>query len=185
MAKVALYLRVSTPEQELENQLQVLQDWAIREGHTIYKVYQDVMSGARPREDFDNLMADAHKHRFDMVAFWKLDRMTREGVLATLLYLDTLNKLGISVYSHQESWLNPKMPFYGVVVAALAEFARMERENISERTKMGLGNVHNDEGVRVSRKTGKPIGRPPGKRDSRPRQKIGYFLREAKKRGEI
>ena len=150
--RVVLYVRVSTEKQELEGQLFDLKEWAAREGHQVVKVYQDILSGARPREALDDLMDHAHKHRFDMVAFWKLDRLTREGVLATLLYLDTLNKLGIGVYSHQESWLNPRMPFYSVVVAVLAELAKMEREAISERTKVGLARA---------RREGKRLGRHP------------------------
>lgn len=150
--KVALYVRVSTEKQELENQLLALNDWAAREGHRVVRVYQDTTTGARRREALDDLIADAHKRRFDLVAFWRLDRLSREGVLATLLYLDTLNKLGIGVYSHQESWLNPKMPFYSVVVAVLAELATMERQAISERTKLGLERARR-QGKRLGRHT--------------------------------
>ena len=152
MSRIALYVRVSTASQESEGQVLQLREWAEAQGHTIVKVYQDQESGARRRESLDDLMADAHRGRFDMVAFWKLDRLSREGVLATLLYLDNLNRAGIGIYSHQETFLDPRMPFYSVLVAFVAELARMEREAISERTKMGLERA---------RRAGKRLGRHP------------------------
>lgn len=166
--KVAFYIRVSTDRQETEGQLYELRAWADREHHEIVKVYADVMSGARRRESLDTLLEDAHKGHFEMVAFWRLDRLTREGVIATLLYLDTLNKLNIGIYSHQESWLNPTMPFYSVVVAVVAELAAMERTAISERTKMGLDRA---------RRQGVKLGRPLGSKDGVKRKRSGYLKR--------
>lgn len=97
MGKVALYWRVSTDTQESDNQLLELRQWAEGQGHTVVSEYVDVASGARRRERLDDLFDDARRCRFDLVAIWSLDRLTREGPLATLLYLQRLTTMGIRV----------------------------------------------------------------------------------------
>ena len=68
--------------------------------------------------------------------------------------------MGIKVYSHQEAYLDPSLPFYESIIALLADVARWERVRRSERTKAGLEKA---------RKAGKRLGRPPGSKDSRKR----------------
>ena len=160
MSKVALYCRVSTDTQESDNQLLELRRWAESQGHAVVSEYVDVASGARRRERLDDLFDDARRRRFDLVAIWSLDRLTREGPLATLLYLQRLTTMGIGVYSHQEPYLDPSLPFYESIVAFLADIAKWERARRSERTKAGLQRA-------VSQ--GKRLGRPPGKKDSKKR----------------
>ena len=160
--KAAIYTRVSTDEQDASNQRRELKAWADREGHEITHVYEDIASGARRREHLDDLFDDAKRGRFELVVIWSLDRLTREGPLATLLYLQRLTVIGIKVYSHQEPYLNPSLPFYESIVAFLADIARWERERRSERTKAGLERA---------RSLGKRLGRPPGRKDSRKRQR--------------
>jgi DNA invertase Pin-like site-specific DNA recombinase len=120
--------------------------------------YVDFASGARRRERLDDLFDDAHRRSFDIVAIWSLDRLTREGPLATLLYVHRLNALGIKVYSHQEPYLDPRLPFYESIISFLADIARWERGRRSERTKAGL---------RRAIAQGKRLGRPKGSRDRR------------------
>ena len=90
MSKVALYCRVSTDTQESDNQLLELRQWGDSQGHVVVAEYIDIASGARRRERLDDLFDDARRRRFDLVAIWSLDRLTREGPLATLLYLQRL-----------------------------------------------------------------------------------------------
>jgi DNA invertase Pin-like site-specific DNA recombinase len=158
--KVALYCRVSTEEQDPANQLRELGAWAEREGYQVVREYVDIASGARRRERLDDLFDDAGRHKFDIVAIWSLDRLTREGPLPTLLYIHRLNALGVKVYSHQEPYLDPRLPFYEAIVAFLADIARWERERRSERTRAGL---------RRAVAQGKHLGRPKGSRDRRKR----------------
>ncbi len=158
--RLCLYTRVSTDTQDASNQVTELRAWAARQGHTVVMEYQDVASGARRREELDNLFDNARRHRFDIVAIWSLDRLTREGPLQTLLYLQRLAALGVKVYSHQEAYLDPGLPFYESIVAFLADIARWERARLSERTKAGLRRA-------VSQ--GKKLGRPVGSKDRRKR----------------
>jgi len=166
--RLALYSRVSTDQQDATNQVLELRVWAVREGHTIVAEYQDVASGARRRERLDDLFDDARRRKFDLVATWSLDRLTREGPLQTLLYLQRLTAMGVRLFSHQEPYLNPALPFYESIVAFLADIAKWERLRRSERTRAGL---------RRAVAAGKTLGRPPGSKDSKPRSKRGYLLR--------
>lgn len=150
MSKVALYLRVSTNDQDPENQVQELRRWAERQGHIIVQEYQDIMSGARRREQLDDLLVEARKGRFDIIAIWSLDRLSREGPLATLLYIQKLSACGVGVYSCQESYLDPGLPFYESIIALLADVARWERQRIVERTLAGLQRAR-DQGKRLGR----------------------------------
>ncbi len=150
--KAALYCRVSTDSQELDNQISQLQEWARSAGHEIVEVYTDIASGARRRENLDDLLDAARRRRFQLVVIWSLDRLTREGPLATLLYLQRLMAAGAKVYSHQEPYLDPSLPFYETLVALLADIARWERQRLSERTLAGLA---------IARKNGKRLGRHP------------------------
>lgn len=158
--KVALYCRVSTEDQTPENQIRELRAWAERQGYSIVAEYTDIASGARRREHLDDLFDNARRRKFDIVAIWSLDRLTREGPLATLLYLHRLSALGVKVYSHQEPYLDPRLPFYESIIAFLADIARWERDRLSERTKAGL---------RRAVALGKRLGRPKGSRDHRKR----------------
>ena len=158
--KTALYIRVSSDDQHPENQVAVLHSWAEAHGHDVVDVYQDILTGARRRERLDDLFDDARRRKFKLVATWSLDRLTREGPLATLLYLQRLTVMGVRLFSHEEPYLDPSLPFYESIVAFLADIARWERERRSERTKLGLARA---------KANGKTLGRPKGSRDRRKR----------------
>ncbi len=158
--RICTYCRVSTEDQHPENQLLELRRWAEQQGHTVTHEYVDFASGARRREKLDDLFEEARHRRFDILAIWSLDRLTREGPLATLLYVHRLNSLGIRVYSHQEPYLDPKLPFYESIISLLADIAKWERDRRSQRTKVGLQRA-------VAQ--GKKLGRPRGSRDRRKR----------------
>src|SRR5690349_18262932 len=84
--KIALYARVSLDngEQDPENPLRVLRPYCERRGWTEVTEYVDRATVKNAdRSEFKRLFEDAHKHKFDQVCFWPLDRFTREGVLET------------------------------------------------------------------------------------------------------
>src|SRR5205085_9845086 len=93
----------------------------------------------------------ASKHQFDVLLFWSLDRLTREGVLPTLTYLNRLTAYGIAWRSYQEQYVDSLGPFGDAIVGLLAAIARQERLRISERTKAGLARA---------KAQGKVTGRP-------------------------
>lgn len=90
----------------------------------------------------------------DLLVFWSLDRLTREGTLATLKYLEKLGSYGIRWRSLTKEWINAG-PFRDVVISLPASLAKQERVRIQERVQAGL------ERARVKgTKPGRAIGRP-------------------------
>jgi DNA invertase Pin-like site-specific DNA recombinase len=90
-ARAALYVRVSTKEQTVENQERELRAWAERLELKIVGVHADTASGARSdRAALAEVLAGAHRREFDTVLVWSLDRISREGIGPTLRYLEQL-----------------------------------------------------------------------------------------------
>ncbi|MGB2855707.1 MAG: recombinase family protein, partial [Dehalococcoidia bacterium] len=67
--KCCIYCRVSTSEQELENQLLVLTEWAEQRGFQVVKVYQEEESAWRAghQRELARLITDARKRKFGVV----------------------------------------------------------------------------------------------------------------------
>jgi DNA invertase Pin-like site-specific DNA recombinase len=84
------------------------------------------------------MFEDASKRRFDILLFWSLDRLSREGVLETLQYLNRLSSYGIQWRSFTEQYLDSTGMFRDAVISILAVIAKQEKTRISERTKAGL-----------------------------------------------
>ncbi len=160
MKTAALYARVSTSEQTAESQLVQLRDFAARRGLTVVQEFTDQASGAtaaRERQGLRELLAAAHRHEFDAVVFWKLDRLSREGIRQTLEYLERLEQARVEYYSATEPEITNAGPLGAVFVAIRSYFAQIEREMISERTRAGQERA---------RRAGKTIGRPPAVLDA-------------------
>ena len=106
--KAALYLRVSTTEQNVDNQLPALEAYADSRGWQIVEVYQENKSAWKSghQKELARLLADCRngRHRVDVVLVWALDRLSREGAAAILNLINTFKAYGIRVISYQESW---------------------------------------------------------------------------------
>ncbi len=138
--RVAIYARVSTKDkgQDTENQLHQLREFAERHG-TIYKVFTDQESGGKAdRTEFKVLLLEAYQKKFDLIVFWRLDRFSREGALATLRYLKELKDHGVNYKSFTEPYLDSLGPFGDVIVSMLATIAAQDLIKISENTKAAL-----------------------------------------------
>ena len=138
--RVAIYARVSTKDkgQDTENQLHQLREFAERHG-TIYQVFTDQESGGKAdRVEFKHLLLEAYQQKFDLVVFWRLDRFSREGALATLRYLKELKDHGVNYKSFTEPYLDSLGPFGDVIVSMLATIAAQDLIKISENTKAAL-----------------------------------------------
>jgi len=166
--RVAIYCRVSTDKQEVDNQLIQLRSYCEKSEYSIYQEYIDIVSGkATSRPGYDLMFKDAHKKMFDNILFWDLSRFSRAGTLLTLQKLKELENLGIQWESYQEPYFKSVGQFKDVVLSIISTVAKIEREKISERTKAGLERA---------RKQGKPIGKR-GK-DKKPRIRLGYFKKK-------
>jgi putative DNA-invertase from lambdoid prophage Rac len=170
MKHLALYIRVSTSEQTVENQRIRVMEYAKNNGCT-YDIYEETESTRKTRPVKQALLARLRQREYDAVVVYKLDRWARSS---TELILDTKELIdkGIGFLSISDNLdfgtASGKLHFQ--ILSAFAEF---ERELIRERTI---------EGLRRAKLQGKQAGRPKGSKDNKKRKKSGYILREAKKR---
>jgi DNA invertase Pin-like site-specific DNA recombinase len=139
--RVALYARVSTKDkgQDHENQLIQLRAFAKTQGWKIVQEFVDKASGKRSdREQFQKMFVAASRREFDVLAFWSLDRLSREGTVETLNYLQRLTGYGVDYRSFTEQYLDSTGIFKEAVIGILAAVAKQERVRLSERTIAGL-----------------------------------------------
>ena len=151
--RVALYVRVSTDGQTVDNQLRELRTAAKRHGWQIAEIFKDsAVSGARSRDErpaMRRLLTGVAQRDFDMVAAWSVDRLGRS--LQDLLgFLGELHAKGIDLYLHQQG-LDTSTPAGRAMFQMLGVFAEFERAMIQERVKAGLARA---------RASGKTLGRP-------------------------
>ena len=135
---VAIYVRVSTADQNQELQLRELQEYATRHQWEIATVYHDTISGSSAsRPGLNLLMDDARARKLDTVLCWKLDRFGR-SLLDCLANLRELDSHGVRFIATTQALdtdnRNPASKFLLHVSGAAAEF---ERELIRERSKAG------------------------------------------------
>lgn len=150
--RIALYTRVSTDKQDAKNQVTQLREFAARQGWEIAREYVDHETGSTcERREFQQMFADGSRRQFDLVLFWALDRLSREGVYQTLQHLNRLESYGIGFRSFTEPYFDSCGVFKDAVIAIMATLAKQERIRISERTKAGLA---------IARAKGKTLGRP-------------------------
>lgn len=150
--KIAIYARVSTDKQDTENQLVQLREFAAKQNWQIIREYVDCESGSKSdRAEFQAMFADASRRKFDLVLFWALDRLSREGVYKTLEHLNRLETYGIGFRSFTEPYFDSCGVFKDAVIAIMATLAKQERIKRAERTKAGLARV---------RAAGRRLGRP-------------------------
>lgn len=153
--RAVLYARVSTGDQHPETQLLDLREFAKQRGFEIVREYTDVISGAKSkRPGLDQLMADARRHRFDVVLVAAFDRVAR-SVRHFLEVLDELNHRGIEFVSQRES-IDTGGPLGRAMIVIVSAIAELERSLIVERVKAGM---------RRAKLEGRQIGRTPLKID--------------------
>lgn len=142
--RVAIYTRISKKDstQDTENQAIELRTFCGRMGWHIVAEFTDRATGKNSdRDQFKMMFAAAARHEFDTLVFWALDRLTREGALATLKHLERLSALGVGFHSYREEFLNSCGPLKDGIIALLAALARQERLRISERVNAGLARA--------------------------------------------
>jgi len=155
--KAIIYTRVSTKDQEAKNQIGELEAYAAKQGWEVLQVITDKLSGtkaAKDRPGLSKVMQLAAQKKFDVLLFWSLDRLSREGTRETLGYLQTLSDHGVKWHSFTEEYLSSLGAFADVVISILSTLAKQERIRISERTKAGLKRAIAEGAV---------VGRPKGK----------------------
>src|SRR5215469_10235245 len=137
--RCAIYSRVSTVRQEAENQLAQLREFARVMGWNVVSEYIDQMTGKHSdRTEFQRMFVDASLRKFDILLFWSLDRLSREGALETLQHLNRLTGYGVQWRSLTEQYLDSTGMLRDAVISILAVVAKQERVRRSERTKASV-----------------------------------------------
>jgi DNA invertase Pin-like site-specific DNA recombinase len=150
LTKAAIYARVSTFDQEPENQLQELRRYVETRGWAAKEYVDKGVSGAKDsRPALDTLVRDAKRWRFDVLVCWRLDRLGR-NLKHLVGLLDDLQVLGVAFVSLGEG-IDATTPAGRLQMHLLASVAQFERERIAERVKAGLARA---------RAEGRRLGRP-------------------------
>lgn len=149
--RVALYLRVSTDSQTVENQRRELDAVAERMGWNIVEVLADEgISGAKGRDKrpaYDRLMTMVTRKEIDLIACWSVDRLGR-SLQHLVGFLGEINARGVDLYLHTQG-LDTSTPAGRAMFSMLSVFAEFERSILRERIMAGL------------RRSTKKSGRPP------------------------
>ena len=151
--RVALYLRVSTSGQTVENQRQDLHRVAEQRGWQIVGEYVDHgISGAKGREkrpQLDQLCRDVTQGRIDLVAAWAIDRVGR-SLPQLAQFIEDLQAQRVGLYLHQQQ-IDSSTAAGKAFLQMAGVFAEFERSIILERIHAGLSRA---------RSQGKTLGRP-------------------------
>src|ERR1035437_8773136 len=150
--RAAIYVRVSTMDQSTTAQESELREYAARRGWSIFKIYSDHgVSGTKSsRPALNDLMADCHRRKVDVVLVWKFDRFAR-SLKQLVSALDEFKRVGIDFVSCTEA-VDTSAPAGELIFQIFGAIAQFERCLISQRVIAGM---------QQARRAGKQIGRRP------------------------
>ena len=144
MQKAAIYIRVSTDAQREEGysidaQKEMLQAYCVSKGIKESDYYIDGgFTGSNiDRPELQRLITDVKQKKISHVLVYKLDRLSRSQKDTLYLIEDVFNPHGVDFVSMNES-MDTSTPLGRLMLGILSAFAQLERENIRERTKMGM-----------------------------------------------
>jgi DNA invertase Pin-like site-specific DNA recombinase len=153
-------MRVSTQDQNLENQRQKLKQFAELKDWQVVGEYTDKISGSKDsRPGLDKLVQQVQKRRIDVVLAWKLDRLGRDRRHLDWI-LSQFNHFGTEICFTDQfiDTTTHEGRFFWSILSALAE---LERGYTSDRIKLAHARA---------RKEGKVIGRPSWRTKYKPEQ---------------
>jgi DNA invertase Pin-like site-specific DNA recombinase len=149
----AIYVRVSTDGQSVENQVQELRQIAERRGWEIVETYSDAgISGAKGRDKrpgLDRMLNDAKRRKFDVIMAWAIDRLGR-SLIDLLGTIQELEACGVDLFLEQQA-IDTTTPAGKLMFQVCGAFAEFERSMIRQRVMLGLKRA-------VAQ--GKRLGRP-------------------------
>ena len=151
--KVAIYCRVSTLDQTIDNQLLELRDHCSKMGWEIVEEYADEgLSGALSREKrpaLNSLIKDAYRKKFDAVVCWDISRIGR-SMKELVLFLSDMKDRDIGICSVRQGF-DTSTSMGEIMFQFVGILSSWEREMIRERTLAGLERAKS-EGKTLGRK---------------------------------
>ena len=140
--RAALYVRVSTDRQTVENQITALSKVAEARGWQIVETFSDTgISGAKERKDrpgLDEMRKQAQRGKFDVVMAWAIDRIGR-SLVDLLNTIESLKACGVDLYLDQQA-IDTTTPSGKLMLQMTGAFAEFERAMIQARMLVGLSN---------------------------------------------
>lgn len=134
--KVALYARVSTDKQTVENQIEKLKEYIKIRDFELVGIFRDhAISGKKARRpELDTMMDLIKKGKINAVLVWKLDRIGRsmKDLISLLDFFRIHNCQFISFNNNMDTSTSEGRLLFHI----LAAFAEFEADLISERTKL-------------------------------------------------
>ena len=161
--RAAIYVRVSTNDQETDMQETELREYAENRSWSS-TVYRDKgQSGAKnDRPALNALLGEMRKRRFDVVVVWALDRLAR-SLKQLLSIAEECNTLGVDLVSLKQN-VETTLPAGRLTFMVLGAVAEFEREMLRERVRAGMAQA---------RRAGKRVGRPALRANFIPRRSSG------------
>jgi DNA invertase Pin-like site-specific DNA recombinase len=151
--KAAIYARVSTTHQNVDNQLLELRHTAERFGwQVVSELIDDGISGAKGRQNrpaFDRLFQMIRRRECDVVIAWSIDRLGR-SIADLTSFMGEVQATGVDLYIEKQA-INTATPSGRMIFGIFAALGEYEREIIRERIHAGLARA---------RLEGKRLGRP-------------------------
>ncbi len=163
----ALYVRVSSEEQDLAGQERDLRTYAQSRGWDVVKVYQEKVSarGLVLRDQYEQVLKDAKApdRGWDRLLVWSLDRWSREEKFTrAIATIEEIEAHGVRFHSFKEPMIDSSedgTPNMGrdLLRAILPVIATFESRRKAERVRVAMREIK--EGRRKTR-SGRPPGRP-------------------------
>jgi DNA invertase Pin-like site-specific DNA recombinase len=169
--RAALYVRVSTDHQSVENQTRELKQVVERRGWTVIEIYRDAgINGAKGRDQrpgLDAMLKDASRRKFDVAMAWAIDRLGRSliDLLGTIQHLEAC---GVDLYLDQQN-IDTTTPTGKLLFQITGAFGEFERSMIRQRVRAGLSVIKDklardgkftSKAGKVRRKLGRPGAEP-------------------------
>lgn len=148
--RVAIYVRVSTSEQTVSQQVKPLKEYCKARGFEDITIFKDKgISGAKVnRPQFDNMMGLVRKRKIDIVLVFRFDRFART-TSQLMLSLDEFIALGVDFISYSEN-VDTSTPAGRAMFGLISVFAQFEREMIAAATRERLHTLK-DKGIILGR----------------------------------
>jgi len=148
---LAIYIRVSTKKQEAEGYSLEAQERDgkafAKENNLEYKVYKDVLSGAKSdRNGYQNMLKDIETDKVKAIWINDWDRMARDIIVSENLKRKVIEK-GIAFYE-KGNFLDFNDEGTDIATTVKGKVAETERKRIKNRLKNGA-NDRFDEGKKV------------------------------------
>jgi putative DNA-invertase from lambdoid prophage Rac len=148
--RAAIYVRVSTAEQDTDLQETELREYCQRRGWESILYRDRGQSGAKQdRPALNTLLVDLRKRRVDVILVWSLDRLAR-SLKQLLTISEECRSLGVDLVAVRQS-IDTTLPAGRLTFQILGAVAEFERELLRERVRAGMAHA---------RRAGKRIGRP-------------------------